>query len=164
MRWKLPTISRGRGSLRSSNWHIVCALLAMAILTTTPSFAQSPLEQPIQAAKPTPPSNLPVPKGGSAFAYVNELADLSRAGNPDATRELAHRTFQYNGISTEIADAFGLTDRIVQSETAYRKGMLAPIHEADIVHAINQLVDTVGAPTWVLTNQGQVHKLRMGLL
>lgn len=160
----LPLIQKGRGNVRISNTCVVHTLLVIAVVTTTPLFAQSTLQQPIQSSKPTSSSTLPAAQGKSVYAHVNELADLSRAGNADATRELTHRTFQDNGIPTEIADALGFTDRVVQAEAAYRNGMHAPIHEADIVKAVNNLANTVGAPAWVRTNQPEVRKVRMRLL
>jgi hypothetical protein len=144
---------KGGVNVRFSNMRVAHAILAVAVLTTTPLFAQ-----------PTTSSTLPTTQGKSVFVYVNELADLSRAGNADATRELAHQTFRNNGIPTQIADAFGFTDRIVQAEVAYQNGMHIPVHEADIVKAVNNLVNTVRAPAWVRTNQAEVRKMRMRLL
>jgi hypothetical protein len=70
--------------MRVASW----SLLAIAVLTPTPLFAQSTLQQPIQPSKPTSSSTLPTSQGKSVHAYVGEFADLSRAGNADATREL----------------------------------------------------------------------------
>lgn len=139
-------------------------LLAIAVLTATTLFAQPALQQRNQPAKPAPSSTLPTSQGKSPDAYVNELADLSRAGNADATRELARQTFRDGGIKSEIADSFGFTERIVQAEAAYRNGMHAPVHEADIVKSVNNLANAVGAPAWVHTGEGEVRKVRMRLL
>jgi hypothetical protein len=163
MRCNLPRIHRGVGNVCFSNMRVAHALLAIALLIK-PLFAQSPPQQPIESSKPTPTSTLPDRKGKSVFAYVDELADRSRAGNADATRELTHQMFRNYSIPPEIADPFGLTDRIVQAETAYRDGAHAPIHEADIVNAVNNLANTFGAPAWVRTNQIEVRSLRMRLL
>jgi len=164
MRCNLLRINTGVGNLLLSKWRVAYALLAVAILTTIPLFSQSTLQQPTQASKPTPSSTLPTSKSKSVFDHVNELADLSRAGNADATRELTRQVFRNGGIPSEIADSFGFTDRIVQAESAYRNGSQAPVHEADIVKAINNLVSAVGAPAWVRTNQVEVRKARMRLL
>jgi hypothetical protein len=126
-----------------------CGLLAIAILTTVPLFAQS---------------SLPASQGQSVHAKVNELADLSRAGNADATTELTRQMFRTNGIPSDITDSYGFTDRIVQAEAAYRDGSQAPVHEADIVKAINNLANAFGAPAWVHTNQVEVHNARMRLI
>ena len=126
-----------------------CGLVAVIGLTTTFLFAQS---------------NPPASPGQSAHAKVNELADLSRAGNADATTELTRQMFRTNGISSDIADSFGFTDRIVQAEAAYRDGSQAPVHEADIVKAVNNLANAFGAPAWVHTNQVEVHNARMRLI
>jgi hypothetical protein len=42
--------------------------------------------------------------------------------------------------------------------------MHAPVHEGDIVKAVNNLANAVEAPAWVRTNQAEVRKVRMGLL
>lgn len=141
-----------------------CFLLVIAVLTTTPLFGQSTPQQPIQHPGSTTTSTLPTSQGQSVIAYVNELAGLSLAGNADATRELTRQMFRNGGIKSETADAFGFTDRIVQAEAAYRNGIHAPIHEADIVTAVNNLANTVGAPAWVRTNQAEVRKMRTRLL
>ena len=134
---------------RDGNTRIGHALLAIAVLTTIPLFAQTSL-----SASP----------GHSVHAKVNELADLSRAGNADATTELTRQMFRTNGIPSDIADSFGFTDRIVKTEAAYRNGTHASIHEADIVKAVNNLANTFAAPAWVHTNQVEVRKVRMRLL
>ncbi|MGH9597071.1 MAG: hypothetical protein ACRD3K_09770, partial [Edaphobacter sp.] len=95
---------------------------------------------------------------------MNQWADLSRAGNAEATTELTRQMFRNGGIPSEMADAFGYTDRIVKADVAYQNGTEPAIHEADIVKAVNNLVNTVGAPTWVRTNQVEVRKWRMRLL
>jgi hypothetical protein len=164
MRCNLPRIHKGRGNVHFRSMRVAHALLSVAVLTTTPLFAQSTPQQPIQSSKPTPSSTLPTLQGKSIYAYVNELADLSRAGNADATKELTRQMFRNGGIPSEVADSFGFTDRIVQAEVAYRNGKHAPIHEADIVKAFNNLANSVGAPAWVRTNQVEVRKWRMRLL
>jgi hypothetical protein len=151
MRCNLPRIHKGAGNVRFSNMRVAHALLAIAVLT--PLFAQSTLQQPIQPSKPTPSSTLPASKGNSVHAHLNELAYLSRADNADATKELTRQMFRNGGIPSEIADTFGFTERIVQAEAAYRNGTHTPVHEADIVKAVNNLSNTVGAPAWVRTNQ-----------
>jgi hypothetical protein len=164
MRCNLLRIHKGKGNVHFRSMRVAHALLAIAILTITPLFAQSTLQQPIQSSKSTTSSTLPTSQGKSIFAYVNELAGLSRLGNADATKELTRQMFRNSGIPSEIADSFGYTDRIVQAEAAYQNGMHAPIHEADIVKAFNNLANTVGAPQWVHTNQAEVRKWRMRLL
>ena len=115
-----------------------CGLFAVVGLTTTFFFAQS---------------SSPASPGQSAHAKVNELADLSRSGNADATTELTRQMFRSNGIPSDIADSFGFTDRIVKAEAAYRDGSQASVHEADIVKAVNNLANTFAAPAWLHTNQ-----------
>ena len=126
-----------------------CGLFAVVGLTTTFFFAQS---------------SSPASPGQSAHAKVNELADLSRSGNADATTELTRQMFRSNGIPSDIADSFGFTDRIVKAEAAYRDGSQASVHEADIVKAVNNLANTFAAPAWLHTNQVEVHNARMRLI
>jgi hypothetical protein len=73
---------------------------------------------------------------------------------------LAHQLFKNVSIPTDLADALGFTDRIVQAEIASRNGTHPAIHEADVVRAINNLTNTIGAPQWAQTNQLEVRKLR----
>ncbi len=160
----MSRIYKEGGNVLFSNVRVALALLGIAVLLVTPLFAESPLQQHVQPSVPAPSSTLPDSHRMSVFAYVNQLADLSRAGNTDAARELTRQTFRNGGIKSEIADSFGFTDRIVQAEAAYRNGTQAPIHEADIVKAVNNLANTVGAPAWVRTNQIEVRKWRVRLL
>jgi hypothetical protein len=102
--------------------------------------------------------------GESVFTHVNRQAGLSRAGNSAATADLAHQLFKNVAIPTDLADAFGFTDRIVHAETEYRNGAHAAVHEADVVKAVNNLVTTIGAPQWAHTNPSEVRKLRMHML
>ena len=160
----LPQSQQGGGSLRSIRGHIACTVLTTAILVAPRLFAQSSVQPAIEPSKPTPLLTLPARQGQSVFAYLNELAEVSRNGNADATAELARQTFRNGGIPSKIADALGFTDRIVHAEAACRNGTHAPIHEADIVKAVNNLATAVGAPAWVHTNQIEVRKWRMRLL
>jgi hypothetical protein len=164
MRWNLSRIQEGEGNVRINNMRVVHSLLAIALLTPIPLLAESAFQQPTQSSEPTPSSTLPISQGKSLRAKVNELADLSRAGNADATTELTRQMFRTNGIPSDIADSFGFTDRIVKSEAAYRNGTHASVYEADIVKAINNLASTFGAPAWAHTNQVEVRKVRMRLL
>jgi hypothetical protein len=148
MHCDLSLLQRGEGHVRFKSMPLCHALLALAVLIPT-SFAQS---------------TIPATPVKSVHAKVNELADLSRAGNADATTELTRQMFLNGGIPSEIPDSFGFTDRIAKAEAAYRNGTQPSIHEADVVKAVNNLANTVGAPTWVRTNQAEVRKVRMRLL
>jgi hypothetical protein len=97
-------------------------------------------------------------------SHVNHQAVLSRSGNSAATTELAHQLFKNVAIPTNLADAFGFTNRIVKAETDYRNGAHSAVHEADVVKAINNMVDTIGAPQWAHTSPAEVSKLRMHML
>jgi hypothetical protein len=63
-----------------------------------------------------------------------------------------------------MADGFGFTDRIVQAESQYRNGAHPAVHESDVVKAINNFANSIGAPQWAHTNQIEVRRLRMHML
>jgi hypothetical protein len=152
------------GAVCFSTVRVTRTLLAMAALAPSLLLAQSPLQQPSSSSKPTPSTTIAATPGAALHAKMNQLADLSRAGNTEATTELTRQTFLNSGIQSEIADSFGFTNRIVKAEAAFQNGVQPAIHEADIVNAVNNLANTVGAPTWVRTNQVEVRKWRMRLL
>jgi len=153
MRSNLPKIHGEGTRVHTAGLHIFRALLLTALTTATYTIAQSPQ-----------PSSTSSPAAKSVYAQVNEQAVLSRAGDAEATAQLTRQLFRNAAVPIELADLFGFTDRIVQAETAYRNGAHAPIHEADIVKAVNNLVGTIGAPTWANTSQAEVRKLRMHML
>lgn len=86
----------------------------------------------------------------------------NQSGN--AARDLAREAFKNAGIPVILPDAFGFTDRIAQAEVDFRKGDHAPVHEEDIVRAINNFADSIGAPDWVHTTPSEVRRLRVQLL
>jgi hypothetical protein len=168
MRCNFVRIRRGRGQLCFGRMCAAYAIVTIVVLTpTTHLLAQSSLsniQQPPQPLKPTSSTALPSAQGKPVHTYVNELADMARAGRVDAMREVAHQMYSNNGIPPEIPDSFGFTDRIVKAEAAYLNGEHAAVHEADIVKAVNNLANAVGAPSWIQTNQTEVRKVRMALL
>jgi len=118
-----------------------------------------------QSAAPSSSTSKPAqaPVSESAYSHANKLAVRSRAGDVAATKELAREPFRNAGIPTEVADAFGFTDRIAQAETAYRQGQHSAVHEQDIVNAVNNLASTLGTPAWTHTTQAEVRRLRVRL-
>jgi hypothetical protein len=104
------------------------------------------------------------PTGETVYSHVNHQAVLSRSGNSAATAELAHQLFKNVAIPTDLADAFGFTERIVHAETDYRNGAHPAVHESDVVKAVNNMVDAIGAPQWAHTSPAEVSKLRMHML
>ncbi len=131
----------------------------LAVVAVGYLFAIVPCNQmPAQVAPPV------VFSGESVYAHVNHQAVLSKAGDITATADLAHELFKSVAIPTEVADAFGFTDRIVRADVAYQQKTLPAVHESDIVKAINNIVSTIGGPQWARTNQVEVRKLRMHML
>lgn len=102
--------------------------------------------------------------GDLPFSRVNHLASLARSGNTNADVQLVHQLFINVGVSPNIADVFGFTDRIVQAETEFSKGELAPIPDSVLVQAVNNAANTIGAPQWSHTNQQEMRRLRMHML
>jgi len=101
----------------------------------------------------------------SIYSHINRQAALSRSGNSaDADTELTHQLFTSASVPTDLADAFGFTDRIVKAENKYRHGSHAAVREADVIKAINNFADSIGAPAWAHTNQTEVRRLRMHML
>jgi hypothetical protein len=100
----------------------------------------------------------------SHYVHINEQAELSRAGDVNATVELTHELFKGTEIPVDFADAFGFTDRIVNAESEHHRGRHPRVSEGDVVKAVNHLADVAGAPSWVKTDQGEVRKLRMHML
>lgn len=136
---------------------LLSSLALIALLTVSYSLYAYPNGTGTQHAQPT------ASRGKSDYAIANEEVALSRAGDADATVALAHEMFRNAGIPTQIADSFGYTRRVVQAQTEYQKGTLPPIHEKDIVTAVNNLANSLGLPAWAHTTQPEVRKLRVRL-
>jgi hypothetical protein len=102
--------------------------------------------------------------GESVFARVNRQALQSRSGDKVARTAVIHQMFINAGIPTEVADAFGYTDRIATAEADFQQGSRPGIREAAVVVAVNNMVDGIGAPQWAHTNGAEVRKLHMHLL
>lgn len=99
----------------------------------------------------------------ASIIRTNQEAALLHAGDTAAITDLAHQMFQSVGISIEVADLFGFTDRVVQAEKAYLQGEQLPIQEADVVRAINDLANSAGTPAWTHTSVSEATKLRVRL-
>lgn len=112
------------------------------------------------------PRRPPVKKytGESIYSQVNRKAALSRSGDTSATIDIVHQIFTNVTIPTDVADAFGFTDRIVRAESEYRNGAQPDVHQADVVKAVNNMVTSLGAPQWAHTTPAEVTRLRMHLL
>lgn len=134
-------------------------LFVIFVFSATYSLAQSAPQSPSGAQASQSKATVAL----SAYSHVNKLAALSRAGNTDATNQLAREPFNNAGIPIEIADAFGFTRRVAQAEIAYRKGIQAPVREADIVNAVNHFATTLGAPPWTQRTPAEIRKLRVRL-
>jgi hypothetical protein len=93
--------------------------------------------------------------------YVGNLALLSRQGDPPATAELAQYIFSVVAVPAELANALHLTQRVAQAETDYRNGAQTAVHEADLVRAHNNLVNSLQLPEWVSTSADELRTVHM---
>ena len=98
------------------------------------------------------------------FVRLNRDAILARSGDQAAIKELADQMFTNAGIPSAVPDAFGLTEAIIRSETAYRSGGQPPLHEQNVVDAVNAFAAALGTPVWTHTSQSEVRTLRMHLM
>ncbi len=115
------------------------------------TYAQLTPPQTSAPAKSTAPTN-----SVDQRKYVNDLARLSRQGDPAATAELSQYIFSVVAIPVKASNGLHLTQRIAQAETDYRNGAQPAVHEADLVRAHNNLVHSLQLPDWVATNADEV--------
>ena len=98
------------------------------------------------------------------YRVIDQLAVRSRSGDKPSTLLLTHMLFENASVPDPVADAMGFTDRVSRAEAEFQSGAHAPVHEIDIVRAVNHLMEGVAAPQWASTSLPEVHKLRMHLL
>ncbi len=103
-------------------------------------------------------------KTQSTFSYIDDQAVLAQHGSETAARNVTAKIFSLAGVAPELATAFGFQERIVQNEMLYRQGAHGPIHEVDIVKAVNNLASSMNAPLWAHTDLIEVRTLRMSML
>ena len=128
----------------------LAGLLVAAVLVCNQGPAQTPDKQPTT--------------GKSFYSQLNEQARIERSGDASAIPVVAHGAFENLGIPTDIADAFGLTARIVHAQQSYRAGTQPAAHEEDLVKAWNNFANSLGAPAWAHTTKPEIRKLRMRML
>ena len=115
-----------------------------------------------QTQKSPPPDTSPrtIPR----YRQIDQLAVRSRSGDKPSTLLLTHMLFENASVPDPVADAMGFTDRVSRAEAEFQSGAHAPVHEIDIVRAVNHLMEGVAAPQWASTSLPEVHRLRMHLL
>ncbi len=96
--------------------------------------------------------------------YIDNQAVLAKQGSEQAIRNLTDQLFTSAGMPKEITSALGFNERVVQAELKYRNGMHPAASADDIVKAVNNLANTIGAPAWSHTDAQEVTKMRMWLL
>ena len=98
------------------------------------------------------------------YREIDQLALRSRSCDKPSTLLLTHMLFENASVPDQVADAMGFTDRVSRAEAEFQSGAHAPVHEIDIVRAVNHLMEGVAAPQWARTTQPEVRKLRMHLI
>ena len=104
------------------------------------------------------------PRAVPRYRQIDQLAVRSRSGDKPSTLLLTHMLFENASVPDPVADAMGFTDRVSRAEAEFQSGAHAPVHEIDIVRAVNHLMEGVAAPQWARTSLPEVHRLRMHLL
>ncbi|MGO8758916.1 MAG: hypothetical protein ACLQG3_12405 [Terracidiphilus sp.] len=111
-----------------------------------------------------PPPQLAKTQAIPTHAYIDSQAVLAKQGSESAIRNITGQLFQGAGLPSELTNAFAFNERVVQAELNYRKGLHSAVQTTDVVKAINNLANTIGAPVWAHTNTQEVTKLRMWML
>lgn len=96
--------------------------------------------------------------------HVDEKSVLVHNGDLDATIFLANHIFERVGMPPEIAFGLKYTQRLSQAEVDYRSGQKEPVHEEELVKAVNKFEKAIGAPAWSYTNNAEVRMLRMQMM
>lgn len=97
---------------------------------------------------------------------INQKARLARLGGETATRDLVDEIFRMSDFAQDFAELDdAIKERLVRAELNYQNGRgKSSCSEFRIVHAVNQLVDRIGAPAYTRTNLYEVRRLRSNLL
>ncbi len=133
--------------------------VALALVACSALAIQAQTQRSQSPQSPNPPHH-PLPR----YREIDQLALRSRSGDKPSTLLLTHMLFENASVPDQVADAMGFTDRVSRAEAEFQSGAHAPVHEIDIVRAVNHLMEGVAAPQWARTTQPEVRKLRMHLL
>uniref|UniRef100_E6QN46 Uncharacterized protein n=1 Tax=mine drainage metagenome TaxID=410659 RepID=E6QN46_9ZZZZ len=136
-----------------------CSALAVCTGIFTDIQAQTP-----RSTQPSPTQPNPTQPSLPRYRQIDTLSIHSRSGDTPSTYLLTHMLFENASVPTEVADAMGYTERVARAETDFQSGAHTPVHEVDIVRAVNHLMEGVGAPQWARTTQPEVRKLRIHML
>ncbi len=129
-------------------------VLALVACSTLAAYGQ------MQRSATPNPSQHPLPR----YRQIDQLAVRSRSGDKRSTLLLTRMMFENASVPDQVADAMGFTGRVSRAEADFQSGAHAPVHEIDIVRAVNHLMEGLAAPQWARTTQPEVRKLRMHLL
>lgn len=104
------------------------------------------------------------PRAVPTHVYLEAQFGQVKHGSEPAIRNVVSTVFDGAGIPKAVYSSFGFSDRIVQAELKYRQGNHPAVHQTDIVNAVNNLANSLGAPAWAHTNTQEVTKMRMWML
>jgi len=103
---------------------------------------------------------------GPSWDRINRAASAVKSGDERTTRQLADEVFKHHGINqfTVLPPVASMKDRLVNAELHYQNGEGGAINEGQIAGAVNQLADTLGAPSYAHTTEQEVKKVRLRML
>lgn len=96
---------------------------------------------------------------------IESKAALSNSSDPKSVRALIDEVFNFPRTFPHLPSQLenAVKDRLVKSEMLYQQGRKPGVEEGDIVEAINNLAQKLGAPPHGETTLSQVRLLRMSL-
>ena len=92
---------------------------------------------------------------------------LLKAKGPSASRAdietAVDSIFSLTGLDPNLAAAFSVRSRVVDSEIAYRQGRQSSVTEANVERAVNRLSRRWRLPVYTLTSHNEVRKLHVAM-
>ena len=93
------------------------------------------------------------------FSTFNQRVYEARNNSPAAVKKMVDDVFDvFSGL--DLPAVSPLRDRTYRAEMAYRQGKGPLVSEAGLARAVDNIADRMNAPSWVRTNQAQLHLFR----
>jgi hypothetical protein len=97
------------------------------------------------------------------YRCIDRKAQIAESGDTEAVKELTDTIFEFSGVSgVPEAILSDFQERLVRSETKYRRGSKDAIPEENIVRAVNNLAHKLNAPDYAKAYSSEVKLLRGG--
>jgi hypothetical protein len=93
---------------------------------------------------------------------LDKKAAAAQDGSESSNRDLAHELLKPVPLDQQVKTE--IEDRLTKSEVTYKHGKHPAIKEADVVKALNKVMDQAQAPEYAKTNWKQVRYLRLDLM